>query len=143
MELALEEAKAAAARGEVPVGALIIRGDEILGRSGNEVEQTPDASAHAEILAIRAASLRLGVWRLDDTKLIVTLEPCPMCISAVVLARIPEVYFGAADPRLGACGSLFDLSSHPTLPHHPKVFSGVLEQECSALLKTFFQKLRT
>jgi tRNA(adenine34) deaminase len=142
MKIALEQAQSAGQKGEVPVGAVLVKDGQMVAAAANQVEALPDASGHAEILAIREASLKLGRWRLDDTQLVVTLEPCPMCITAIILARIPEVYFGTFDPRMGACGSLFDLSDHKALPHQTKVFSGVLEKECSALLKDFFRELR-
>ena len=143
MELALEEAQDAASSGEVPVGAVLIsESGELLSRAHNSPEGLSDPTAHAEILAIRSACKKLNSWRLNGAKLVVTLEPCPMCITAISLARIDSVYFGAFDPRLGAAGSLFDLSAHPNFPAQVKVFPSVLEERCSILLKGFFQKIR-
>ena len=143
MNLAIGEAKKAFDRGEVPVGAVFISQEgQLLGLGHNLVEANHDASAHAELLAMAAAGRTHGDWRLNGSRLVVTLEPCPMCTSALVLARVAEIYFGAPDPRLGACGSIFDLASSPQLPHQIKTYSGVLEKECKALLNDFFQKLR-
>jgi tRNA(adenine34) deaminase len=138
MRLALEEARAAAAGGDVPVGAVIVRGDEILARQGNAREREQDPTAHAEILALRQASTALGSWRLLDSVLYVTLEPCAMCAGAIVLARIPRVVYGTADPKAGAAGSVLDVLAHPRLNHRPELAGGLLAADCAALLTDFF-----
>lgn len=143
MREALRQAELAAQAGEVPVGAVVVYDGRIIARAHNEVEKGRDATLHAEILACRRASEALGRWRLDGCALYVTLEPCSMCIGALVLARVPELYFGAWDPRQGAAGSLFDLSSNPFLPHKIEVFPEILKAECEAVLKTFFQACRS
>jgi tRNA(adenine34) deaminase len=138
MALAIERAREAEAQGDVPIGAVIARGDELLAAAGNERELRADPTAHAEILAIRAAAEALGGWRLPGTTLYVTLEPCAMCAGAIVLARIPGVVFGAPDPKAGAAGSVLDVLAEPALNHRPEVTGGVLEAECAALLREFF-----
>jgi len=142
MGLALERAREAERHGDVPIGAVVARGDEPLAAAGNERELRRDPTAHAEILAIRAAAEALGGWRLPDTTLYVTLEPCAMCAGAIVLARIPAVVFGAADPKAGAAGSVLDVLAEPALNHRPEVTGGVLEDECAALLRKFFASRR-
>lgn len=142
MRIALEEAARATTLGEVPIAALVVQGDKILARTHNYRELWQDPTAHAETIAIRAAATALGSWRLLDTTLYVTLEPCTMCIGAIILARIPRIVFGARDPKAGACGSVFDLSSEPKLNHRVSVTGGVLEQESQALLQKFFRELR-
>jgi len=142
MEEALAEAKAAAASGEVPVGAVVVVGDQIVSRAHNEVEKLQDASAHAELLALQRASATLGEWRLSECSIFVTMEPCPMCIGAILLSRLKELYFGCYDPVMGAVGSVFDLSSHPGLPRAVKVFHGLLEKESESLVKQFFSERR-
>jgi tRNA(adenine34) deaminase len=142
MALAIERAREAESHGDVPIGAVIARGEEVLAAVGNERELRPDPTAHAEILAIRAAAEALGGWRLPDTTLYVTLEPCAMCAGAIVLARIPSVVFGAPDPKAGAAGSVLDVLAQPALNHRPEVSGGVLESECSALLRGFFTSRR-
>ncbi len=142
MRIALEEAARATTLGEVPIAALVVQGDRILAQMHNYRELWQDPTAHAEIIAIRAAATALGSWRLLDTTLYVTLEPCTMCIGAIILARIPRIVFGARDPKAGACGSVFDLSSEPKLNHRASVTGGVLEQESQALLQKFFRELR-
>jgi tRNA(adenine34) deaminase len=142
MRIALEEAARATKLGEVPIAALVVQGDRILAQTHNYRELWQDPTAHAEIIAIRAAATALGSWRLLDTTLYVTLEPCTMCIGAIILARIPRIVFGARDPKAGACGSVFDLSSEPKLNHRVSVTSGILEQESQALLQKFFRELR-
>lgn len=142
MRVALEEAARATAIGEVPIAALVVQGDRILAQTHNYRELWQDPTAHAEIIAIRTAATALGSWRLLDTTLYVTLEPCTMCIGAIILARIPRIVFGAWDPKAGACGSVFDLSSEPKLNHRVSVTGGVLEQESQALLQKFFRELR-
>ena len=141
MQAALALAGEAAAAGEVPVGCVIARGGEIVGRGRNRREEGKTALAHAEIEAISEACRNLGGWRLWDCTLYVTLEPCPMCAGAIVNARIPRVIFGAADKKCGACGSVCDIFSMD-FNHHPEVEKGLLEEECAALLTEFFQKLR-
>ena len=142
MRVALEEAARATELGEVPIAALVVQGDRILAQTHNYRELWQDPTAHAEIIAIRAAATTLGSWRLLDTTLYVTLEPCTMCIGAIILARIPRIVFGARDPKAGACGSVFNLSSEPKLNHRVSVTGGVLEQESQALLQKFFRELR-
>ena len=142
MRLAIEEAEKAELHDDVPIGAVIARQGEPLARAGNERELRRDPTAHAEILAIRAAAEALGGWRLPDTTLYVSLEPCAMCAGAMVLARIPTVVYGAADPKGGAAGSVFDVLGEPRLNHRPQVFSGVLEPESAALLERFFSSRR-
>ena len=141
MDIALELAKEAAAEGEVPVGCVIVRGDEIVGRGRNSREKGNSALAHAEIEAINEACRTLGGWRLWECTLYVTLEPCPMCAGAIIKARSPRVVYGAGDEKCGACGgvcSLFDMAFN----HHPKVERGIREEESSELLRTFFKNLR-
>jgi tRNA(adenine34) deaminase len=138
MGLALEQARRAEAHGDVPIGAAILRDGEPLALAGNERELRHDPTAHAEILAIRAAAEALGGWRLPGTTLYVTLEPCAMCAGAIVLARIPTVVVGAPDPKAGAAGSVIDILSEPALNHRPDLVTGVREEECAALLRDFF-----
>ncbi|MGE5408573.1 MAG: nucleoside deaminase [Syntrophothermus sp.] len=138
MGLAIEQARLAEAHGDVPIGAAILRDGEVLAVAGNERELRRDPTAHAEILAIRAAAAALGGWRLPGTTLFVTLEPCAMCAGAIVLARIPAVVIGAPDPKAGAAGSVLDVLAEPALNHHPQVRRGVRESECAALLRDFF-----
>jgi len=142
MREALSVAEASAEAGEVPVGALLVKGDRIVARSGNRMEELRDVSAHAEILALREGAKALGDWRLPECDLYVTLEPCIMCTGALILSRVRTVYFGAFDPRLGALGSQFDLAGCPSLPHQPRVVSGVLAQDSLELLSRFFKGLR-
>ena len=141
MEEALKLAREAAADGEVPVGCVIVRGDEIVGRGRNRREKDRSALAHAETEAIADACRKLGGWRLWDCTLYVTLEPCPMCAGAIINARIPRVVFGAKDPKCGACGSVCDLFSM-NFNHHPQANSGIMEEECASLLAEFFDRLR-
>ena len=142
MALAIEGAREAESHGDVPIGAVIARGEEVLAAAGNERELRADPTAHAEILAIRAAAEALGGWRLPGTTLYVTLEPCAMCAGAIVLARIPSVVFGAPDPKAGAAGSVLDVLAEPALNHRPQVVAGVMEEECAALLREFFAAKR-
>ena len=142
MEAALSEARACTAFGDVPVGAVVARGDEILAAAGNARERLDDPTAHAEILALRAAAKAAGSWRLDDCTLYVTLEPCAMCAGAIVLARVGRLVFGAVDPKAGFVGSLGDLVRDERLNHQVEVLSGVLADEGSALLKDFFRERR-
>ena len=141
MRLALEQAKLAAEEGEVPIGAVVVRGEELLASTHNLCERQGMATAHAELLAIEAACKKTGSWRLSDCTLYVTLEPCPMCAGAIVNARIPRVVFASKDPRMGACGSLLDLASYP-LECRPKWEAGLLEEESLNLLRLFFSKMR-
>ena len=141
MDAALELAKQAAADGEVPVGCVIVRNGEIVGRGRNRRETAKTALGHAEIEAIGQACENLGGWRLWDCTLYVTLEPCPMCAGAIVNARIPRVVFGASDAKCGACGSVCDIFSMD-FNHHPRVDKGIREEESSALLSDFFKNLR-
>ena len=142
MEVALEEARKAEAHGDVPIGAAVYREGELLARAGNERELRRDPTAHAELLAIQAAAEALGGWRLPGTTLYVTLEPCAMCAGAIVLARIPTVVFGTADPKAGAAGSVLDVLAEPALNHRPEVIAGVREEECATLLRDFFSMRR-
>ena len=141
MRAALKEAEKAAALGETPVGAVIARRGEIVAAAHNTRETQKNATHHAELLAIDAACRALGGWRLWECELFVTLEPCPMCAGAIVNSRIRRVVYGAKDERAGCCGSVVDLFSLP-FNHVPKVESGLLEQECAALLAQFFERLR-
>ena len=134
----LEEAGAAAAHDDVPVGAVVELDGVLVASAHNERERRGDPSAHAEILALRAAAEVHGSWRLEGATLAVSLEPCPMCAGAAVAARVRRVVFGAADPKAGACGSLYNLCADPRLNHEIEVCSGVLEQDCSRLLSEFF-----
>jgi len=142
MRMALEEAARAPAVGEVPIAALIVQDNQILAQTHNYRELWQDPTAHAEVIAIRAAATALGTWRLTDTTLYVTVEPCSMCIGAIILARIARVVFGAWDPKAGACGSVFNLPAEPRLNHQVAVTGGVLEQESQALIQNFFKELR-
>ena len=140
---ALKEANAAAAEGEVPIGAVIVRDGEIIARSHNRTEQDKDPTSHAEILAIRAAAARLGGWRLPGCSMYVTVEPCSMCAGAIVWSRIERLYIGAMDPKAGACGSLYNIPSDSRLNHNVEIETGLMGEECSRLMKDFFRKLRT
>ena len=141
MEEALRLAQQAADEGEVPVGCVIVKGPEIVGRGRNRREKEKNALCHGEIEAINDACSRLGGWRLWECTLYVTLEPCPMCAGAIINARIPRVVYGAGDQKSRACGSVCNLFSM-AFNHHPVVEKGVLEDRCSALLQSFFRKLR-
>jgi tRNA(adenine34) deaminase len=143
MRLALDEAAAAAAAGDVPVGAVVLdRSAAVVGRGHNQREALGDPTAHAEVVAVRAAAAALGQWRLAGCTLVVTLEPCAMCAGALVLARLDRVVFGAFDPKAGAVGSLWDLVRDRRLNHRPQVVAGVLEQECSVALSDWFDAKR-
>ena len=142
MRAALAEAERAAAHDDVPIGAVVARGGAVLAAAGNEREQRLDPTAHAEILALRAAAEVLGGWRLPDTTLYVTLEPCAMCAGAIILARVPRVVFATADPKAGAAGSVLDVLAEPRLNHRPLVESGLLADEAAALLRAFFAARR-
>lgn len=142
MRLALMEAERAAAAGEVPVGAVVVREGEVIGRGHNQPVGTHDPSAHAEMQALREAAARLGNYRLDGCTLYVTLEPCAMCAGAMLHARLPRVVYGAADPKTGAAGSVVDLFAEPRLNFHAEVTGGVLAEACGALLSGFFAARR-
>ena len=142
LQLALEEARAARARGEVPVGCVIVRGGEVVARAGNRTVADKDPTAHAELLAIRAAAARLGSERLTDCDLYVTLEPCAMCTAAMSFDRIRRLYFVAADPKGGAVEHGVRFFSSPTCHHRPEVYGGIAETECAALLRDFFAARR-
>jgi tRNA(adenine34) deaminase len=142
MQIALEEARAAGARGEVPVGCVIVHGSDIIARAGNRTIADRDPTAHAELIAIRAAAGVLGNERLTDCDLYVTLEPCTMCAAAMSFARIRRLYFGAADPKGGAVDHGVRFFTTPTCHHRPAAYGGIQESECAALLKNFFQALR-
>jgi tRNA(adenine34) deaminase len=142
MSVALEEARRAASWGDVPVGAVVARGEEILGRAGNQREHRNDPTAHAEVLALRQASEVLGSWRLDGCSVYVTLEPCTMCAGAIVLARVERLVYGARDPKAGFAGSLGDLVRDPRLNHRLEVSTGVLEEESGEVLRAFFRDRR-
>ena len=143
MGIALEEARLAAAHDDVPVGAVVLgRAGDLLARRHNEREVSGDPTAHAEVLALRDAAAALGTWRLSDTTLVVTLEPCPMCAGAVVAGRVGRVVFGAADPKAGATGSLYNLCADPRLNHEAPVRHGVRAAEATELLTAFFAERR-
>ena len=142
MAAALKQAEAGAVAGEVPVGAVLAVGETIIATAYNRMESVKNATLHAEMQVIQEASKKIGDWRLTDSVLCVTLEPCTMCIGAARLARIPVLVYGAADKRLGACGSLYDLAQDERLGPVPRVISGVHEDRCLQLLKTFFQDKR-
>ena len=142
MRLALEEARAAAAGGDVPVGAVVARGDEVLARAGNAREREQDPTAHAEILALRQAARAVGSWHLEGCALYVTLEPCAMCAGAIVLARVDRLVFGASDPKAGFAGSLGDIVRDGRLNHEVEVTVGVLAEECGEVLRAFFAERR-
>jgi tRNA(adenine34) deaminase len=138
MALALAEAQRCLEHGDVPVGALVVRNGAVVGAGRNERELRQDPTAHAEILALRAAARTAGSWRVLDATLYVTLEPCAMCAGAIVLARVPRVVYGAVDPKAGAAGSVLDVLAEPRLNHRPAVVPGVLAEESAALLRAFF-----
>jgi tRNA(adenine34) deaminase len=142
MRAALAEAEKALAHDDVPVGAVLVREGEIVGAGHNERELRQDPTAHAEMIAIRAAAARLGSWRLLDTVLYVTLEPCAQCAGAIVLGRVPRVIYGTADPKAGAAGSVLDVLAEPRLNHRPEVASGLLAADCADLLLAFFRARR-
>lgn len=143
MRGALDEARACLATGDVPVGALVLGPDgAVIAAGHNQREATGDPTAHAEVLALRAAAAALGTWRLEGCTLVVTLEPCAMCAGAVVLGRVSRVVLGAWDPKAGATGSVHDLVRDPRLNHRVEVVGGVLEDECGALLRDFFEARR-
>lgn len=142
MAEALKEAALAAEMGEVPIGAVIVRGDEIIAAAHNLVETSKDPTAHAEMLAIRQAAARLGGWRLTGCHMYVTVEPCSMCAGAIVWARIEKLFIGTDDPKGGACGSVFNIPQEKKLNHYTEIETGLLREECSEIMKTFFKKLR-
>jgi tRNA(adenine34) deaminase len=142
MRLALREAQRASEHDDVPIGAVVAHAGELIAAGHNERELRQDPTAHAETIALREAARALGSWRVLDAVLYVTLEPCAMCAGAIVLARIPRVVFGASDPKAGACGSVLDVLGEPRLNHRPDVASGLLAEECGALLSEFFASRR-
>jgi tRNA(adenine34) deaminase len=142
MRRALQLAERAAEHGDVPIGCVVARGEEVLGQAGNERELRRDPTAHAEVLALREASERLGGWRLLETTIYVTLEPCPMCAGAITLARVPRLVYGASDPKGGAVGGVIDLFAEPVVNHRPAVEGGLLAEPSAALLEAFFSSRR-
>jgi len=142
MRLALREAERAAGHDDVPIGAVVVREGEVLAAAGNERELRADPTAHAEVLAMREAARRMGGWRIPDSVLYVTLEPCPMCAGAIVLARVPRVVYGAPDPKAGAAGTVLDILGEPRLNHRPRVDAGLLADEAAGLLESFFAARR-
>ena len=143
MRAALAEAAQAYALGEVPIGAVLVdEAGEIVARGHNLRERDHDATAHAEMIAIRAACERLGRWRLSGLTLYVTIEPCPMCAGAIVMSRVDRVVYGGTDYKAGACESLFNIPGHPAINHHPEVTAGVLAEECADIMKRFFRERR-
>ena len=142
MRLAIEQARLALEHDDVPIGAVVVRGESVIGAGHNERELRQDPTAHAEIIALRAAASVLGSWRVLESTLYVTLEPCAMCAGAIVLARVPRVVYGCTDPKAGAAGSVLDVLREPRLNHRPAVTDSVLAAECSALLTQFFAARR-
>ena len=142
MQAAIAEAQLARAKGEVPIGAVIVHAGQIIGRGHNLRETSNDPTSHAEMVAIRQAAEAIGHWRLLETTLYVTLEPCVMCMGAIILARIPRLVYSCRDPRAGAVGSIYDFSSDERFNHKVEVVEGVLGEECSRMLSGFFQELR-
>jgi len=142
MRLALREAERAMEHDDVPIGAVIVHEGEVLASGRNERELRQDPTAHAEVLALREAAAKLGSWRVLESVLYVTLEPCAMCAGAIVLARVPRVVFGAWDPKAGAAGSVLDVLAQPQLNHRPEVAGGLLADECGGLLSSFFSSRR-
>jgi tRNA(adenine34) deaminase len=142
MRLALREAERALEHGDVPIGAVVVRRGEVVASAHNERELRQDPTAHAEIIALREAARLAGTWRVLDSALYVSLEPCAMCAGAIVLARVPRVVYGARDPKAGACGSVLDVLGEPRLNHRPEVSAGLLAQESAALLSEFFASRR-
>src|SRR5438309_7429534 len=142
MRLALREAARALEHEDVPIGAVVVREGEVIGSGHNEREVREDPTAHAEMIALREAARALGSWRVLDAVMYVTLEPCPMCAGAIVLARVPRVVFGASDPKAGAAGSVLDVLNVAQLNHRPQVQSGLLAEDCAELLRAFFAPRR-
>ena len=142
MQLALREAESALLHDDVPIGAIVVHGEQVIAAAHNERELRQDPTAHAEMLALREAARALGSWRVLDSSLYVTLEPCAMCAGAIVLARVPLVVFGTSDSKAGACGSVLDVLGDPHLNHRPHVRGGVLAEDCARLLSQFFAARR-
>jgi tRNA(adenine34) deaminase len=142
MSYALREAARAMEQGEVPVGCVIVHDNQIIAKAHNQRETLQDPTAHAEVIAITAAANALGSWRLENTQLYVTLEPCPMCAGAIILSRIQTVYFGASDPKGGCCGSLMNLLEDTRFNHQPEVHAGLMAEDCGSILSTFFREIR-
>jgi tRNA(adenine34) deaminase len=142
MALAIEQAQAALAHDDVPIGAVVVQGGEVIAVGRNERELLQDPTAHAEVLALRRAADAVGSWRVLDAALYVTLEPCAMCAGAIVLSRIPRVVFGASDPKAGACGSVLDVTGEPRFNHRPEVRGGLMADGCGDLLRAFFAARR-
>ena len=142
MRLALREASRALEHDDIPVGAVVVKDGEVIGAGHNEREVRADPTAHAEIIALRAAARTVGSWRVLESVLYVTLEPCSMCAGAIVLARVPRVVFGTTDPKAGAAGSVLNVLAEPRLNHRPQVESGLLAQECADALRAFFASRR-
>lgn len=142
MQLALEQARLAPARGEVPIGAVLVLDGQVLAQVHNFREAWLDPTAHAEVVAIREAATRLGTWRLTGTTLYVTIEPCSMCTGAIIQSRVTRLVFGARDPKAGACGSVFNLPEERRLNHQVQVVGGVMERESQELMQAFFKRLR-
>jgi len=142
MHLALREAELALEHDDVPIGAVVVRGGEVIAAAHNEREVRQDPTAHAEILALREAASVIGGWRVLDAILYVTLEPCAMCAGAIVLARVPRVVYGASDPKAGACGSVLDVLGEQRLNHRPELAGGLMSSECGQLLSAFFRSRR-
>jgi tRNA(adenine34) deaminase len=138
MRLAIREAERALEHDDVPIGAVVVHEGEVVGAGHNERELRQDPTAHAEVLALRQAATALGSWRVLDSVLYLTLEPCAMCAGAIVLARVPRVVYGTDDPKAGAAGSVLDVLGHPRLNHRPELAGGLLGAECAALLTDFF-----
>lgn len=143
MAEALKEAEKAAEMGEVPVGAVIVRDGEVIAKGHNMTESTKDPTAHAEMLAIRQASQKLGGWRLIGCHMYVTAEPCSMCAGAIVWSRIEKLFIGTMDPKAGACGSVFNIPQEKKLNHFVEIETGVMEEECAQIMRAFFRKLRS
>ena len=142
MRLALREAERALEHDDIPVGSVVVKDGEVIGSGHNEREVRADPTAHAELIALRDAARTLGSWRVLDSVLYVTLEPCAMCAGAIVLARVPRVVFGTTDPKTGAAGSVLNVLAEPRLNHRPRVESGLLAEECADLLRSFFASRR-
>jgi tRNA(adenine34) deaminase len=142
MRLALREAVRASEHDDVPIGAVVVRGGEVIGSGHNERELRADPTAHAEMIALREAARTLGSWRVLESVMYVTLEPCAMCAGAIILSRLPRLVFGANDPKAGAAGSVLDVLDEPRLNHRPQVESGLLAEECANLLRSFFAPRR-
>jgi tRNA(adenine34) deaminase len=142
MDRAIELARGAAGNDEVPVGAVVYRGDEIIAEAANNREATGDPTGHAELVALRLAGERLGTWRLDDCSMAVTLEPCPMCAGALVNARLGRLIYGAFDPKAGACCTLYEIPADRRLNHRVEMIGGVEEERCAELLRAFFRRRR-